>query len=412
MNAQDYFFKVKSPDEVQKTLKDISYVLPGESVGIEASLGRILAEDVYSPVDLPGFERSTMDGFAVRARDTFGASAGSPAYLRLAGEVKMGETASMKLSPGEAIGVSTGSMVPEGADAIVIIEHTDILDDETIEVVRPVAPGDNLVRKDEDISKGSIMLRKGRMIRPHDIGALAGAGILEIKAIKQPEVAIISSGDEIIQPDQKPQNGQIRDINTYSLSALARQAGALPISMGIVKDSYELLRHKLLESIDIADIALISGGSSVGTRDATLDVIQSIPDSEILVHGISIRPGKPTIIAKAGRKYIFGLPGNPVSVMVTFDLFVGYLIKLLSGIEQHEWKPRYVKAFLSRNLASAPGREDYVCVRLVDSGKILAEPVLGKSALITMMVRADGLIKIPLDMEGLEAGTEVDVFVF
>lgn len=414
MTAQEYFFKVKTPDEVRNLLREISHPLPVEEIGLsEEALGRVLAEDVKSPVDLPGFNRAIMDGFAVRARDTFGASPGTPAYLRLAGEVRMGEAASAKVSPGEAVRVSTGSMMPDGADAVVMVEYTDFLDDETIEIVRGAAPGEYIVGRTDDLSEGEIMINSGHAIRPQDIGALAGVGITNIKVSRHPKVAIISSGDEIIPPDQPIQLGQIRDINSYSLACLAKQAGAIPIRMGIVRDDFDALKSCLADGMEQADIALISGGSSVGARDVTLDVIRSFDGAEVLVHGISIRPGKPTIIARIGDKYLFGLPGNPVSVMVTFDLFVGMLIKLLSGAKSPVWKPMHVKAKLGRNVASAPGREDYITVRLVESeGKMIAEPVLGRSALISIMVKANGLIKIPLESEGLEEGTEVEVAIF
>ena len=408
------FFKVKTPDEVRQILMDIAHPLPAENAELsEDILGRILAEDIKSPVDLPGFERAIMDGFAVRAQDTFGASPGAPVYLTLAGEVRMGEKASVKVSPGEAIRVSTGSMMPDGADAVVMVEYTDFLDENTVEIVRGVVPRDYVVGRTDDLHEGEIMLRRGHAIRPQDIGALAGVGITSFSVSRQPRVAIISSGDEIIPPDQPIEIGQIRDINSYSLACLAKQAGGVPIRMGIVKDDFGSLKSCLADGLERADIALISGGSSVGSRDVTLDVIESFDGAEILVHGISIRPGKPTIIAKIGEKYLFGLPGNPVSVMVTFDLFVGLLIKLLSGANLPVWKQQLVRARLRRNIASAPGREDYVSVRLVESeGGMLAEPVLGRSALITMLVKADGLIKIPLESEGLEEGVEVEVAIF
>ena len=414
MAAQEYFFKVKTPEEVRNILREIALPLSSETVGLEeSSLGRVLAEDVKSPVDLPGFDRAIMDGFAVRARDTFGASPGAPAYLKLAGEVEMGEAASVAVSPGEAARVSTGSMMPEGADAVVMVEYTDFLDDETVEMVRSVAPGDHVVGKTEDLRKGELMLSRGHIIRPQDIGALAGVGITSVKVSRQPRVAIISSGDEIIPPDETLKAGQIRDINSYSLACLAEQAGGVPIRLGIVRDDFESLKTCLTEGLEKAEIALISGGSSVGARDVTLDVIRSFDGAEILVHGVSIRPGKPIIIAEVDGKYLFGLPGNPVSVMVTFDLFVGFLVKLLSGARQPVWELRYVKARLNRNIASAPGREDYISVRLIESeDSMMAEPVLGRSALISTMVKADGLIKIPLESEGLEEGVEVEVSVF
>lgn len=413
MSIKDFFFKAKTPKEVQNIIKELVRPLPSEIVNIQNSLGRVLFEDIISPVNLPGFDRSTMDGFAVKAKDTFGASVGSPAYLNLIGEIKMGESASMSIKDGEAIRVSTGSMMPEGADAVVMIEYTDLLDEKTIEITRHVAPSDNIIKNNEDISKGDIVLQKGHAIRPQDIGALAGVGILQINVVRQPRVAIISSGDEIISPEQTPRLGQIRDINSYSLSALTSQYGGVPINMGIVKDDYHGLKDKVTESLEKAQITIISGGSSVGSRDITIDVIRSLNNAEILVHGISIKPGKPTIFAKVADKYVFGLPGNPVSVMVTFNLFVGYIIKLLSGAKQKLWEPLSVKAKLGRNISSTPGTEEYVCTMLTRSNdNIIADPILGKSAMISMMVQADGLIKIPQDVEGFEVGTEVDVFVF
>lgn len=413
MSTKDYFFKVKTPKEVQDIIKELVRPLTSEVVNIQNSLGRVLAEDVISSVDLPGFNRSTMDGFAVKAKDTFGASSSSPAYLNLLGEVKMGELASIGIASGETIRVSTGSMLPEGADAVVMIEYAELMDEKTIEITRHVAPGDNIIRYNEDIAKGNIILHKGHIIRPQDIGALAGIGILSVNVVEQPRIAIISSGDEIIPPDQTPKLGQIRDINSYSLSALAIKHGGIPISIGIVKDDYQMLRSKIIESLENAQVAIISGGSSVGTRDITIDVIRSLENAEILVHGISIKPGKPTIFAKVGDKFIFGLPGNPVSVMVTFNLFVGYMIRLLSGAEQKPWEPLSIRAKLGRNVSSTPGTEEYICAVLTKTDNaIIAEPILGKSAMISMMVNADGLIKIPQDVEGLEAGTEVDLFIF
>lgn len=413
MSTKDYFFKAKTPKEVQDIIKELVKPLTSEVINIQNSLGRVLAEDIISPVDLPGFNRSTMDGFAVMAKDTFGASSGSPTYLNLLGEVKIGEFASIGITNGETIRVSTGSMMPKGADAVIMIEYAELLDEKTIEITRHVAPGDNIIRYNEDIAKGDIILYKGHIIRPQDIGALAGIGVLSINVVKQPRIAIISSGDEILPPEQTPELGQIRDINSYSLSALAIEHGGIPINIGIVKDDYQMLRDKIIESLENAQIIIISGGSSVGTRDVTIDVIRSLENAEILVHGISLKPGKPTIFAKVDDKFIFGLPGNPVSVMVTFNLFVGYMIKLLSGAEQKPWEPLSIRAKLSRNISSTPGIEEYICVVLTKTGDtIIAEPILGKSAMISMMVRADGLVKIPKDLEGLESGMEVDVLIF
>ncbi|MBD3182072.1 molybdopterin molybdenumtransferase MoeA [Candidatus Poribacteria bacterium] len=414
MVSQNYFFKVKTPREVQNILKNTAEPLESESLELsEKLLGRTLYDDLVSPVDLPGFDRAIMDGFAVQARDTFGASPSAPAYLQVAGEVKMGEKASVQVIPGQAVKVSTGSMMPEGANAVVMVEYTDYLDDKTIEVTRPAAPLDYIVGKTDDMEKGELVLEKGHTLRAQDIGALAGLGITSLSVTRKPRVTIISSGDEVVSPEKEIKYGQIRDINSYSLSSLAKQAGAVSVRMGIVPDDFNSLKERMAEGLEKSDIALVSGGSSVGTRDVTLDVIKSFEDAEILVHGISIRPGKPTIIARIGSKYLFGLPGNPVSVMITFDMFVGYLIALLSGRKETAWKLQSVKAQVNKNVASAPGREDYIGVKIIKTkDSIMAEPLLGKSALISTMVKANGLIRIPLESEGIEQGSEVDVFVF
>ena len=256
-------------------------------------------------------------------------------------------------------------------------------------------------------------MSKGHQLHPQDIGALAGLGILEVEVYRQPTVAIIPTGDEIIPPTETPKPGQIRDINSYSLAGLVQQTGGIPIRFDLVPDNHTALQASLREALGKSDIVLISGGSSVGTRDVTLDVIADIDSAKILAHGVSIRPGKPVIAAVAKDKYIFGMPGNPVSAMVVFELFVKPLLQWLSGLQQPQWNIRSVNAKLSTNFSSDPGREDYVRVRLIETvDGLMAEPVLGKSALISTMVKADGTVKIPIGVEGLEAGEEVKVLLF
>ena len=425
------FFNVKTSEELSNELHSIVKPLDSENIEIEFALGRVLAADVNSPVDLPDFNRSIMDGFAVRARDTFGASASSPAYLNVTGEVLMGETTALKVSTGEAIKIATGGMLPANADAVVMVEDTDYemteqkispptlsddsgsQDDILIEVTRAVAPGDNIVRIGEDVQKSQRILQKGHQLRPQDIGALAGVGIIQVEVYRQPKVAIIPTGDEIIPPTEMPKPGQIRDINSYSLAGLVYQTGGIPLRFDLVTDDYTALQTSVSEALEKSDIVLISGGSSVGTRDVTLDVIADIDGAQILAHGVSIRPGKPVIAAVVRDKYIFGMPGNPVSAMVVFELFVKPLLQWLSGLQQLQWNTRSVNAKLSTNFSSDPGREDYVRVRLVETEDgLIAEPVLGKSALISTMVKADGAVKIPIGVEGLEAGENVTVLIF
>ncbi|MBM3239331.1 molybdopterin molybdotransferase MoeA [Candidatus Poribacteria bacterium] len=419
------FFKVKTSEELRDELQSLVKLLDSEISGIEPALGRVLATDVHSPVDLPDFNRSIMDGFAVRARDTFGASASSPAYLKVIGEVLMGETTTLKVSTGEAVKIATGGMLPANADAVVMVEDTDYemaesksspsnsQDDILIEVTKAVAPGDNIVRIGEDVRQSQKLLSKGHQLRPQDIGALAGVGILEVEVYRQPTVAIIPTGDEIIPPNETPKPGQIRDINSYSLAGLVRQTGGIPIRFSLIPDNHTALQESVREALKTSDVVLISGGSSVGTRDVALDVIAGIDGAQILAHGVSIRPGKPVIAAIARDKYIFGMPGNPVSAMVVFELFVKSLLQWLSGLQQPNWDIKSVKAKLNTNFSSDAGREDYVRVRLIETADgLMAEPVLGKSALISTMVKADGTVKIPIGVEGLEAGEEVTVFLF
>lgn len=408
------FFKVKTPEELQNELHAIVKPLDAETLSIESALGRILSKDVFSPVDLPDFHRSIMDGFAVRAQDTFGASPALPAYLTVVGEVLMGETATLRVSSGEAVKVATGGMLPAVADAVVMIEHTDYVDDTLIEVTRAAAPGENIIKIGEDVKVSEQILRGGHKLRPQDIGALAGLGILSVEVYRQPKVAIIPTGDEVIPPTETPQPGQIRDINSYSLVGLVHNAGGIPIRFDLVPDIHAALQESLAEALKQSNIVLISGGSSVGARDVTLDVIEAYQGARVLAHGVSIRPGKPVIAAVAGdNKYVFGMPGNPVSVMVTFEVFVAPLLQQLLGIQQQAWHVRAVKAKLSTNISSDPGREDYIRVRLTETADgLIAEPVLGKSALISTMVKADGTVKIPIGAEGLEAGEEVMVVFY
>lgn len=387
--------------------------LDAESLDIASALGRILASEVLSPVDLPDFARSTMDGFAVQAQDTFGASSSLGAYLKVVGEVLMGEKTDLMVASGEAVRVATGGMLPDKADAVVMIEHTDAVDETLIEVTKPVAPGENIIQIGEDVRQSEVILRQGHKLRAQDIGALAGLGILAVAVYRQPRVAIISTGDEIIAADKRPEPGQIRDINSYSLAAMVDNAGARPIRFGLVPDDQERLREAVAEAREKADVVLISGGSSVGTRDVTLDVIESFKNARILAHGVSIRPGKPVIASVVGDKFLFGMPGNPVSVMIVFDIFVTPLLHALSGLQSPPWSSREIEAKLSANFSSDPGREDYLRVRLVETTDgLLAEPVLGKSALISTMVKADGTVKIPIGVEGLEAGDVVTVALF
>jgi molybdopterin molybdotransferase len=389
------FFKVKTSEEVFEILRDFG---PSgeENLSIEDSIGRILSRQITAPDDLPGYYKSTMDGYAVKAKDTFGASESIPALLELIGEVTMGVPPDFVLGHGQAVKISTGGMLPVGADGVVMVEYSSSLDQKTIEISKAISPLENIIRPDDDFKKGAVALNKGRRLRPQDLGLMAGLGISNAWAYKRPRVAIISTGDEIIPIDQKPEPAQVRDINSYTLSAFCRQAGVEPVVLGLCEDKFESLKDRFEQGLAEADTVWISGGSSVGTRDMTLKVLETFKDMELLVHGISISPGKPTIIARIGKKAIFGLPGHTASAMVVAEVFLTEFLSRISGKEYiDEVVNQEIEAELSRNIESVSGRDDYIRVKLIREGeKILAEPIFGKSGLISTLVEANGLLKV------------------
>jgi molybdopterin molybdotransferase len=408
------FFNVTDQAAVLK-MHSIFKPVNQASVPLFEAVGRILAQNIHASADVPAFARSVMDGYAVAGSSTFGASEANPAYLTVTGTVAMGEEPKVSIGAGEACRIATGGMLPSGADCVVMVEHTDALDDHTIEVYRSVAPGQNIVAAAEDFAAGSLVLPRGWRLRPQDIGVLANLGFGQVEVYRKPVVAILSTGDEIVPIETEPRLAQIRDTNTYSLAAQVQSAGGRPISFGIVADNYQQLLERCQQAHDAADMVLISGGSSVGMRDYTIDVLKALPAAQILVHGISIRPGKPTILAQAGHKQLWGLPGHVTSAMVVFQAIVQPFLMHIAGCSQPLAlsASRLVAARLSRNLASVQGRVDYVRVRLEQKdGQLWALPLLGKSALLHTMVKADGLLKISKNSEGLDQGARVQVTLF
>ncbi len=412
------FFRLQTRAEVLALYPRFSRV-GAEEVGLDDALGRVLAGPVAAPEAAPQFQRSTMDGYAVCARDTFGASVGAPQYLEIKGEVPMGAAPVRPLLPGEALRVPTGAMLPEGADAVVMVEYTAEHPDLTLEVRRAVAPGENLLAPGEDVPAGKLLFDAGARLRPQDLGLLAALGITRLKAYRRPRVAILSSGDEIVPVARQPGPGQVRDANAHLTSAQVREGGGLPLLLGIIPDDFGALRAALAAAVSRADLVLISGGSSVGARDLTLAAIRDLPASEVLVHGVAIRPGNPNILAAvglgsgSGARPLLGLPGHPASAAVVMEVLGRPLLAHLSGLEAAPPWGRTVTAALSRNLAGASGREDYVRVRLRPEGETLwAEPVLGPSGLISPLVNSDGLVMIPLGLEGLLKGERVEVRLF
>lgn len=407
------FFNVVTAAEARARIAAFPPV-GAESARVTDACGRVLAADLAAVVDLPHFHRANMDGYAVRAADTFGASASVPAYLRLAGTVEMGTAATRSVRRGEAVRISTGGMLPPGADAVLMIEHADEVGDGTIEVHRPVAPWEHVLRVGEDIARGRTVFRAGRRLRARDIGALAGIGMTRVPVFRRPRAALISTGDEIVAPQRQPGPGKVRNINAYSLRAMALEAGATVDDLGVCRDDRTALQRVLAKALRAHDTVLISGGSSVGSKDVTLEVIGSFPESSIQFHGISIAPGKPTILATVCGTPLLGLPGHPQSALVIFELFGAPLLRVLGGEDPGGvFTPRQVtRARLVENVASQPGREDYVRVVMeVRDGIRCAVPLAGKSGAIFNLVQADGLVCIPAAVEGLDAGVDVDVIL-
>jgi molybdopterin molybdotransferase len=409
------FFRLQTREEVL-ALYDRFGPVGGEEVELTAAYGRVLAADLPAPEDVPGFRRATMDGYAVRAQDTFGAGAGAPQYLEIKGEVAMGAAPDRGVNPGETLRAPTGAMLPPGADAVVMVEYTAEHPDGTLEVRRAVAPGENVLTPGEDVTRGAILFPAGRRLRPQEIGLMAALGVTRVTVYKIPRVGIISSGDEIVPLDAKPLPGQVRDANAYLAAAQIAEWGGLPVLYGIIPDNLSALQQTLAAALDACDLILISGGSSVGARDLTLTAIQNLPGAEILVHGVAIRPGKPTILAALGQprpQPLLGLPGHPASAAVVMEVLGWPLLRHLAGCTGPPPLGGSVTAALSRNLAGATGREDYVRVRLRRENETLwADPVLGPSGLISPLVKSDGLVMIPLRVEGLFKGETVTVQLF
>jgi molybdopterin molybdotransferase len=408
------FFEVKPPDEARALWwRHVAHGTGVERVSAPEALGRVTAEALHSPEALPAFRRATVDGFAVRAADTFGASDSLPAYLNVLGEVLMGQEAAISVPGAGALLIHTGGMLPPGADAVVMVEHTQRFDERTIEVLRPVAAGENVLQVGEDVAQGAIILPAGHIIQPQDIGALLALGMAaDLPVRKRPLVSLFSTGDELVPPDAPAlRPGQVRDINSGTIQALCQRAGALTQINPLVSDAPGALFAALEAALPGADMLVVTAGSSVSTRDLTAETFNRLGAPGVLVHGVAARPGKPTILGVVEGKPVVGLPGNPVSAMVMFTLFGVPAIAGLMGAPApaQRWLPARVRA----NVPSAAGREDYVPVRLVErGGELWAEPVFGKSNLIFTLVGASGLLRVPLDMTGVREGAWGEVVLF
>ena len=409
------FLKVKTADEVLSILDGIQ-PLPPEPVSLALACGRRLASDITACEPSPHFARATMDGYAVRARDTFGASESLPALLERSGEVVLGKAPKLSIAPGKAVDIPTGGMLPKGADAVVMVEYTSVLDNTTIEITRPVAPGENVLKPGDDIALGETLFRQGAMLRPQDVGVLAALGIVELEVFRVPLVALISTGDEIVPVETRLlEPGKVRDINSLSLAAQIKSAGARIGVQEWVSDRLEDLVSACQAALIGHDVIVLSGGSSVGVRDYTTQVLAALPESELLVHGVAIRPGKPTIFGRAGGVLFWGLPGQPVSALITCREFVLASLRKLQGMMKPELAQACaLRAILNRQVPSVHGMTEYVPVALSlgSGGAIEASPVFGKSGAISILARADGYVVIAEHVEGLDRGAEVCVFLF
>ncbi|MBM9514303.1 gephyrin-like molybdotransferase Glp [Desulfogranum marinum] len=408
------FFKLISSSEFTGLFEQFLPIAT-EKVTLADGHQRVLGTDILAGDNLPPFSRSTMDGYAVRAKDTFGCSESEPALLNVIGEIAMGSSGRQyTLRPGQALRIWTGGELPQKGDGVVMVEYTHQLDEQTVEIFRPVAPGQNTIRAGEDYQEGAAVLQQGRKLRPADLGVLAGLGITSIPVYRQPRVAIISTGDELVQPNRQPGPGQIRDINSTTLAALVTEAGGIPLPLGIIGDDLNTMKEACIKALEEADVLLLSGGSSVGRRDFTLQVLEQIPQTRVLAHGVSIRPGKPTILASLGNQALFGLPGHVASAMVVFYLFVRPLLHKFQG-RPCTMGLQAIRAITGQQIPSTIGREEYVRVQLTpqpEDAPPLATPIYGKSGLLKPLVQADGLLTIGRDVEGLDKGVEATILLF
>ncbi len=424
------FLSLLPPDEARAGMLSQMVGPLRETVPIDVRKGkdRVVAHNVRAPHPLPEFPRSTVDGYAVRAKDTHGASEALPAYLILAGEIPMGQPPGFKVARGHCALIHTGGMLPEGTDAVLMLEYTQKARAGEIETLRAVAEGENVIQKGEEVAAGQIVMQQGTRLRPAEIGGLLALGITTVEVIREVRVGIISSGDEVVRPDQDTKPGQVRDINSYTLSTLVSKPGCIPNIYGIVPDNRQILSMTAKRALGENDILVITAGSSASARDMTADVIQDLGQPGVLVHGINTKPGKPTILGVCDGKAVIGLPGNPVSALINAHLFLLPAIRKLSGEQDPEQAS--VIAQLTINLPSQAGREDWWPVKLVkvndknpqpskpspaqfiinSSGNAYqAEPLFGKSNQIFTLAAADGLVRIPSDATGIEAGSWVEV---
>lgn len=393
---------------IRENFKD--WKVETEMVSLYEAVGRILSEDILSPIDVPEFNRSTVDGYAVKSKSTIGSSDSMPGFFKLVGEVEMGRSTEVIIADDECCYVPTGGMLPSGSDAVVMVEYTEGLDDNTICIYKGVAPQENCLLKGEDIKKLEVVLKKGIKLRGQDVGVLGGMGFKTVPVYKKLRVSVISTGDEIVGPDEELKYGQIRDMNTYSIAAALVTDGCEVSATAVVKDKLQLLKEKINGFLEISDIVLISGGSSMGTRDVTKDAINQLGSPGAFIHGLAVKPGKPTIVGKVKGKAVFGLPGQPVSALVIYNVLVRSFMEGILGIDSPK---AYILGEMGVNIPAAAGKEHYVMVNIIEEqDKNLVYPLHGKSGMLTTMTKSQGYIRIDRNQEGVNKGQAVKVFLF
>ncbi|OIJ12600.1 molybdopterin molybdenumtransferase MoeA [Anaerobacillus alkalilacustris] len=407
------FFNVKTVEETYKQIEElVKSVKETEEIPLASSLHRIVAEDVVATESVPSFQRSTVDGYAVKAKETYGSSETLPGFLSIVGKVVMGEEVTTPLGNGEAIYIPTGGMMPPNSDSVIMIEHCEELSD-LLNTYKQVAPGENVIQIGEDVKAGEVVVKKGTKLRPQELGAIAAIGKTHVTVFKQLTIGYLSSGDEIVPYETTNlQIGQVRDINALTISSLVKEWGSKIIYGGIVSDDYIEYQNRAKELFDQVDCLVLSGGSSVGAKDYTTKVIESLGLPGVFIHGVSIKPGKPTILAMAEEKPVIGLPGHPASAMIIFSLFAEKIIKKLSGEISRKRLDR-VQVRLMKNIHSSMGRADYIRVKLLEvDGEWWADPIIGKSGLISTLVQSDGIVEIKSEYEGARKGELVSAIMF
>ena len=400
------FRKLKSLDEVREILNGLEIDLGVEEVSLIDAYGRVLAEDIYAKCDVPPFDRATMDGFAVKAEDTFLAEEDKPVKLKLIGSVRAGEIPKVEVERGCAVEISTGAMIPKGANAVVMVEYTTVKDG-YVYVYKPVAPNENIANAGSDVTAGELLVRKGKVLSSREIGLIASAGVDKVRVFRKPRVGIISTGDEIVELGEPLDMGKIYDVNLYTITSKVRECNCIPIPYGVVKDNYDEIKRVVEKALNECNVVITSGSTSAGLGDVVYRVFEEF--GEVLVHGIAIKPGKPTVIAKANGKVLFGLPGYPVSALMIFDAIVSPFLRKLTGLREEKNK---VKAVIQVKTYSDVGRRELKPVALIKTDRYIAYPFTSYSGSTSTLAKADGFIEIPENTAFLDVREEVEVTLF